>query len=185
MKPARRNSFGGRLAGDGRRHRTKFWNSSPSCSARPPSARCSCRRSPTTRATRMNARSRQLLTREPDRVIRFVGKHDRYRRGMFFCTSTLEEGPSTRNKETVRETPSLFADLDFKDLVETSRTIRARMLATCGVSRASWCAPAAGFIYIGCSPKARHPSVSGADRGALRGWPGCSAATPRSAKSRG
>ncbi|WLA79598.1 DNA-primase RepB domain-containing protein [Bradyrhizobium elkanii] len=69
----------------------------------------------------------QLLTREPDRVLRFVAKHDRFRRGMFFCTSTLAEGSATRNKETVRETPGLHSDLDFKNLVEDGPTVRSRL----------------------------------------------------------
>lgn len=69
----------------------------------------------------------QLLTREPERVIRFVAKHDRFRRGMFYCTSTLAEGSATRNKETVRETPGLHSDLDFKHLAEDEPTIRAQL----------------------------------------------------------
>src|SRR6187402_369327 len=66
---------------------------------------------------------RQLLTREGDRLLSFIAKHDRNRRGMFFCTSTLAEGSATRNKETVRETPGLFNDLDYKDIVEDVPTI--------------------------------------------------------------
>ena len=68
-----------------------------------------------------------LLTRDVDPIIRFVGKHDRGRRGMFFCVATIADGSSTRNKDNCRETVCLHADLDFKGIVEDEPVIRARI----------------------------------------------------------
>jgi len=68
-----------------------------------------------------------LLTRDVEPIIRFVGKNDRARRGMFFCVATLVEGAPTRNKANTRETPGLHSDLDFKGIVEDEPTIRARL----------------------------------------------------------
>ena len=66
-----------------------------------------------------------LLTRDLEPILKFIGKHDRKRRGMFFCVATVAEGSSTRNKETVRETVCLHADLDFKGIAEDEPTIWA------------------------------------------------------------
>ena len=68
-----------------------------------------------------------LLTRDLEPIIKFIAKHDRNRRGTFFCVATVNEGASTRNKETARETVCLHADLDFKGIVEDEPTIRAEI----------------------------------------------------------
>ena len=68
-----------------------------------------------------------LLTRDVEPIVRFIGAHDRARRGLFFCVATLEKGSPTRNKETVRETIGLHADIDFKGVVEDEPTIRAQI----------------------------------------------------------
>jgi P4 family phage/plasmid primase-like protien len=70
---------------------------------------------------------KRLLTRDVAPLVKFIGSHDRNRRGMFFCVATVAKGSSTRNKETVRETIALHADIDFKGVVEDEAAIRAQV----------------------------------------------------------
>jgi P4 family phage/plasmid primase-like protien len=70
---------------------------------------------------------KRLLTRDVAPIVKFIGSHDRNRRGMFFCVATVARGSSTRNKETVRETIGLHADIDFKGVVEDEAAIRAQL----------------------------------------------------------
>ncbi|MEY9235365.1 P4 family phage/plasmid primase-like protein [Bradyrhizobium japonicum] len=70
---------------------------------------------------------KHVLTREVSAVLRFITKHNRARRGLYFCVGTLAEGSATRNKENVRETVGLHQDLDFKTIAEDEPTIRARL----------------------------------------------------------
>jgi phage/plasmid-associated DNA primase len=70
---------------------------------------------------------KHVLTREIPAMLRFISKHDRARRGMYFCVGTLAEGAATRNKENIRETVGLHQDLDFKTIAEDEPTIRARI----------------------------------------------------------
>ncbi|MBO4228149.1 DNA-primase RepB domain-containing protein [Bradyrhizobium neotropicale] len=68
-----------------------------------------------------------LLTRDIERLVRFIMKHGRARRGMFFCVATLAPGSRTRNKDTVRESIGLHTDIDFKNVAEPEAEIRARL----------------------------------------------------------
>jgi phage/plasmid-associated DNA primase len=68
---------------------------------------------------------RHLMSRDGDAIVRFVAKHDRARRGLFVCVSTVAEGARTRSKETVRESICLHADLDFKGIAEDEPAIWA------------------------------------------------------------
>ena len=70
---------------------------------------------------------KKLLTRDVVPIVKFIGTHDRNRRGMFFCVATLAKDSPTRNKENTRETIGLHADIDFKGVVEDEPTIRARL----------------------------------------------------------
>jgi hypothetical protein len=58
-------------------------------------------------------------------VDRFVSKWDRPRRGLFVCVSTVAD--NRRNKDNVRETVCLHADVDFKNLDCDEPTIRAAL----------------------------------------------------------
>ena len=55
---------------------------------------------------------RNVCTRDPDNVARFVEKWDRRGRGLFYCVATIEGG--TRNKDAAREIAFLWADIDYK-----------------------------------------------------------------------
>ena len=69
----------------------------------------------------------RLITRDVAPLEKFIAKWDRPRRGMFFCVGILERGAS-RSKENVRETIGLWADIDFKGVVENEPQIRAQIL---------------------------------------------------------
>src|SRR5678815_3996969 len=61
---------------------------------------------------------RHLLTRDPDRIARFVAKWDQAGRGLFYCVSTIHER-AVRRKENYGETTFLHADVDFKSIQGT------------------------------------------------------------------
>jgi putative DNA primase/helicase len=71
------------------------------------------------------ANKRWLMSRDVDAILRFIAKHDRARRGMFACVSTMAEGASTRSKDNSREIVCLHQDLDFKGIVEDEPAIWA------------------------------------------------------------
>ena len=70
---------------------------------------------------------KSLQSRDVAPIVKFIGSHDRNRRGMFFCVATLAKGSPTRDKTTVRETIGLHADIDFKSVAEDEPTIRAKI----------------------------------------------------------
>jgi hypothetical protein len=69
---------------------------------------------------------RHLSTRDDAKVEVFLTKWDRPGRGLFFCVSTIREG-MPRNRETVAETPGLWADVDFKDVIDDRETVLRRV----------------------------------------------------------
>jgi hypothetical protein len=71
---------------------------------------------------------RFIATRDSAQVISFIEKWDRPARGLFFCVSTIREG-TKRNKDNVAEIPGLWADVDFKDVVDDEATILRRVKA--------------------------------------------------------
>src|SRR5947209_4128937 len=64
---------------------------------------------------RGEGRERHIATRENDRLDKFSNKHDQPGYGAFFCVSTIEPGHA-RKKESARQLPFLFCDIDFKDI---------------------------------------------------------------------
>jgi hypothetical protein len=68
---------------------------------------------------------RSLQSRDIDAIRKFCIKHDRKRRGVFFCVATMVDGARTRSKDTVAEIACLHQDLDFKGIVETEAEIWA------------------------------------------------------------
>ena len=67
---------------------------------------------------------RRLLTRDPEELERFIAKHDKPKRGLFFCVGTVN---GKRNKANVEEIPGVWADLDFKGVNHTLEEIRAAL----------------------------------------------------------
>ena len=66
----------------------------------------------------------KVLTRDIDAIGRFIARHDRNRRGLFFCVSTIALGSPTRNKENSAEICTAHTDLDFRSIVEDEPAIR-------------------------------------------------------------
>jgi hypothetical protein len=71
---------------------------------------------------------RHVATREGKEVDAFIAKWDRTGRGLFFCVSTIKPG-AIRNKDNVVEIPGLWADVDFKDVIDDEATILRRVKA--------------------------------------------------------
>jgi P4 family phage/plasmid primase-like protien len=59
---------------------------------------------------------RRVITRNAAQVSAFVEKFDKPGRGLFVGVGALEEGSQRRVKETIAETNSLHADIDFKNV---------------------------------------------------------------------
>ncbi|MCK1671073.1 phage/plasmid primase, P4 family [Bradyrhizobium sp. 150] len=75
---------------------------------------------------------RHIMTRLPSQISGFINKWDKPGRGLFFCVSVVDHSATKRNKETVRKTTCLHADIDFKlvDIKdETAREECLRQLA--------------------------------------------------------
>jgi hypothetical protein len=75
---------------------------------------------------------RHIMTRLPSQISGFINKWDKPGRGLFFCVSAVDHSAAKRNKETVRKTTCLHADIDFKlvDIKdETAREECLRQLA--------------------------------------------------------
>lgn len=76
---------------------------------------------------------RYMCSRNMEQIERFVRKHDGAGRGMFFCVATLQDSAKRRAKETLRELPTLHADIDFKGIeiepAEAEAIVRTRLLA--------------------------------------------------------
>jgi hypothetical protein len=68
---------------------------------------------------------RHVCAPSADVVDKFVRKWDRTRRGLFVCVGTVAD--NKRNKDNIRETVCLHADVDFKELAEDEPTIRAAL----------------------------------------------------------
>ena len=66
--------------------------------------------------------SRELTTRELDKVEAFIRKWDVQGRALYFCVNTIKKG-KRRNKANVAELVGLHGDLDFKGIVEDRRQI--------------------------------------------------------------
>ena len=66
--------------------------------------------------------SRELTTRELDKVEAFIRKWDAQGRALYFCVNTIKKG-ERRNKDNVDELVGLHADLDFKGIVEGCKRI--------------------------------------------------------------
>jgi hypothetical protein len=69
---------------------------------------------------------RHLSTRNADELTRFIAKWDRARRGLFFCVSTVHAN-KVRNKDNVAEIPGLWADIDFKNVIDDEASILRRV----------------------------------------------------------
>jgi hypothetical protein len=67
---------------------------------------------------------KSILTRDVPAIARFIGRHDRNRRGLFYCISTIALGSSTRNKDNTREIVAVWTDLDFRSIAEDEPAIR-------------------------------------------------------------
>ena len=71
---------------------------------------------------------RHVATRTPTEVESFIARWDRPGRGLFFCVSTIRDREK-RNKENVVEIPGLWADIDFKDVIDDEAAILRRVKA--------------------------------------------------------
>jgi hypothetical protein len=71
-------------------------------------------------------RVQHVSTRVLEVVEELGDKWNRPGRGLFFCASTIKPG-CTRNKENVAEVPGLWADIDFKDVLDTPDSILKRL----------------------------------------------------------
>ncbi len=71
---------------------------------------------------------RHIAGRDDTKVEAFITKWDRPGRGLFFCVSTIQ-ADMNRNKDTVAEIPGLWADIDFKDVIDDEATILRRVKA--------------------------------------------------------
>jgi hypothetical protein len=62
-----------------------------------------------------NGAVRSLLSRDSDRIEKFLQRHDQSRAGLYFCVGTLRAGADGRSKDNVAWIAGLHADLDYKD----------------------------------------------------------------------
>ncbi|MBO0755440.1 MAG: AAA family ATPase [Bradyrhizobiaceae bacterium] len=79
----------------------------------------------------------RLRTRDPNKIAKFIERHDGAGVGIYFCVSTIKPNATTRSKDTISEIALLHADIDFKDVVEEEPAIwNAIDRLTCPPSRA-------------------------------------------------
>ena len=71
------------------------------------------------------ARGRSVHTRDVKTILDFCKKHDVPGTGVYYCVSSING--TSRNLETVAETPILWFDLDYKDIVETPKQALAKI----------------------------------------------------------
>ena len=71
---------------------------------------------------------RHVTTRDGCDVVGFIKKWDRAKRGLFVGTSTVRAG-MPRNKDNVAEICGLWADIDFKDVIDDADSILRRVKA--------------------------------------------------------
>ncbi|RPH72748.1 MAG: hypothetical protein EHM78_02260 [Myxococcaceae bacterium] len=69
-----------------------------------------------------------VLTRDPERIRRFLVKHDRAERGCFHCVSPILKGHK-RVKPNVAALTCLHVDIDFKDILNTEDEVLAALAA--------------------------------------------------------
>lgn len=69
---------------------------------------------------------RFVSTRDASEVLRFISKWDQPGRGLFFCVGTLKPG-AKRSKEGVSEIAFLHADIDFKDILDSSADVERKL----------------------------------------------------------
>jgi P4 family phage/plasmid primase-like protien len=81
---------------------------------------------PNDKSDRNEPGERHIATRDDTMITDFIGKWDRPGRGLFFCVSTIRTNMK-RNKESVVEIPGLWADIDFKDVIDNEITILGRV----------------------------------------------------------
>jgi hypothetical protein len=64
-------------------------------------------------------------TRDIDEAVEFCERHDVPGRAVYYCASSIVE--KSRNVENVAETPILWADIDYKNVVEAPEQILERV----------------------------------------------------------
>ena len=69
--------------------------------------------------------ARHVRTRDVDQIINFCKKHDIPGTAVYYCVSSING--TSRKLETVAETPILWFDLDYKDIVETPKQALAKI----------------------------------------------------------
>ena len=67
-----------------------------------------------------NEKEKRLLSRDVEKIGKFLTKWDQPERGLFFCVSTLEVG-AWRKKDNVAEIPILHLDIDLKDVTPLTK----------------------------------------------------------------
>ena len=75
-----------------------------------------------------NEKEKRLLSRDVEKIGKFLTKWDQPERGLFFCVSTLEVG-AWRKKDNVAEMPILHVDIDLKDVTLTKEEVIDRLKA--------------------------------------------------------
>lgn len=68
---------------------------------------------------------RTLRSRDVEDIVQFCTKHDEPGFAIYYCVSSIDG--TARNLETVSETPILWADIDYKNVVETPEEILKRV----------------------------------------------------------
>jgi len=69
---------------------------------------------------------RHVATRDAGDVTKSIEKWDRAKRGLYICVSTIKAGMA-RKKDGVAEICFLFADIDFKDIIDDRETVVRRL----------------------------------------------------------
>jgi hypothetical protein len=69
----------------------------------------------------------KINTRETAAIERFVRKYDKPGSALYFACGTLKPGATGRTKPDVSETGFLWADVDFKDIIEDRATVERRL----------------------------------------------------------
>jgi hypothetical protein len=70
---------------------------------------------------------RKLNTRDPVAIERFVQKNDESGGALYFACGTLKPGATGRAKLDISEIGFLWADIDFKDIVEDRASVERRL----------------------------------------------------------
>jgi hypothetical protein len=70
---------------------------------------------------------RRLATRDRSLIERFMADMDREDRGAYFCVSTLKPTAKQRSKAALAELNCLFADIDFKSVIDAPEVIERKL----------------------------------------------------------